>query len=74
MKTHQKDREIKVYWLFGGPNFEGKHNNQIGVGGRGRRDVAEEARPRWSVWGDVIALIWAEIRTTKKRNYNTPWS
>jgi hypothetical protein len=37
------------------------HNNQIGDGNRIRRDVGEEARLGWSVWGPVIALIWAEI-------------
>ena len=42
---------------FGDPYFEGKHNNQIGVGGCGKRDVAVEAWPRWSVWGDVITSI-----------------
>jgi hypothetical protein len=59
---------------LGGQNFEGKSNNQIGAGSRGGRDVGEEARLMWSVWGDVIALIWVAIQTMKKkRNYNTPW-
>ncbi len=52
---------------LGGQNFEGKSNNQIGVGGRGGRDVGEEAWLVWSMWGYVIALIWAAIRTTKKK-------
>ena len=38
-----------------------KHNTQIVVGDQGRRDVGEEARQGWSVWGPVITLIWAEI-------------
>jgi hypothetical protein len=51
---------------LGGQHFEGKHNNQIGVGGRGGRDAGEEARMVWSVWGDIIASIWAAIQRTKK--------
>ncbi len=51
---------------LGGQHFEGKHNNQIGVGSRGGRDAGERARPVWSMWGEVIALIWAAIRRTKK--------
>jgi hypothetical protein len=58
---------------LGGQNFEGKSNNQIGVGGRSGRDVGEEVRLVWSMWGDIIALIWAAIPTMKKKNYNTPW-
>ncbi len=59
---------------LGGQHFEGKHNNQIGVGGRGGRDVGEEARLVWSVWGDVIASIWAAIqRTEKNLKYYTLW-
>jgi hypothetical protein len=45
---------------------EGNSNNQIGVGGRGGRDVGEEARLVWSVWGEVIASILAAIQTMKK--------
>jgi hypothetical protein len=51
---------------LGGRNFEGKSNNQIGFGGRGGRDVGEEVRLVLSMWGDVIASIWAAIRTMKK--------
>jgi hypothetical protein len=29
-------------------------------------DVGEKARLVWSVWGDVISLIWVVIRTMKK--------
>jgi hypothetical protein len=51
---------------LGGQNFEGKSNNQIGVGGHGGRDVGEEARLVWSMWGDVIASIWGAIQMMKK--------
>jgi hypothetical protein len=50
-----------------------KHNNQIGVSHRGRRDVGKEPRPSGSLWGPVTESIRVEIRTTKKQKYNTPW-
>jgi hypothetical protein len=52
---------------LGGRNFEGKSNNQLGVGGRGGRDVEEEARLVWSMWGGVNALIWVSILTMKQK-------
>ncbi len=52
---------------LGDQNFEYKHNNQIVIGGRGGRDVEEEARPVWSVGGDAIALIWVAIQAMKKK-------
>ncbi len=46
---------------LGGRHLIGRYNNQIGVGDRGRRDVGEEVPPGWSVWGDIMASIWAAI-------------
>jgi hypothetical protein len=56
-----KNREIGVALALGGRHLIGRYNNQIGFGDRGRRDVGEEVPPGWSVWGDVMALIWAAI-------------
>jgi hypothetical protein len=65
--TLKKEMDKGVLAL-GGQNFEYKHNNQIVIGSRGRRDVKEEARPVWSAGGDAITLIWVAIRTTKEKN------
>ena len=50
-----------VALALGGRHLIGRYNNQIGFGDRGRRDVGEEVPPGWSVWGDVMASIWAAI-------------
>jgi hypothetical protein len=55
-----------VALALGGCHLIGRYNNQIGFGDRGRRDVGEEVPPGWSVWGVVMASIWAAIGTTKK--------
>jgi hypothetical protein len=65
-ETISKNREENGASALGGRHLIGRHNNQIGVGNRGSRDVREEAPPGWSVWGDVSASIWAAIQTTKK--------
>ena len=51
MKAHKKLRDKGVLAL-GGRHLIGRHNNQIGVGGRGGRDSGEEARGGESVWGE----------------------
>ncbi len=56
-----KNREMGVALSLGGRHLIGRYNNQIGFGDRGRRDVGEEVLPGWSVWGDVMASIWAAI-------------
>ena len=50
-----------------------KHNNQIVVGDRGRRDVGEEVRQVGGAQGKRDTIVWAEIRMTKKQKYNAPW-
>ncbi len=54
--TSKKEMDKGVFALDG-QNFEKKNNNQIVIGGRGGRDVEEEARPVWSAGGDAIASI-----------------
>jgi hypothetical protein len=66
-ETTSKNREEHGASALGGRHLIGRHNNQIGVGNRGSRDVGEEAPPGWSMWGDVRASIWAAIQTVKKR-------
>ncbi len=56
-ETTSKNREQHGASALGGCHLIGRHNNQIGVGNRGSRDVGEEAPPGWSVWGDVSASI-----------------
>ncbi len=51
---------------LGGQHFEGKHNNQIGVGGRGGRDAGEEARPVWRVWGTLSLRYGQQFEAQKK--------
>ncbi len=41
------------------------HINQLGVGGRGRRDVGEEARGGWNVWEGGIQSLEAINLTGK---------
>jgi hypothetical protein len=75
IKTTSKNGKEHGASALGGRHLIGRHNNQIGVGNHGSRDVREEVPPGWSVWGDVSASIWAAIRTTKKKQkYNTPWT
>jgi hypothetical protein len=44
------------------------HNNQLGVGGRGRRDVGEEAHGGWNVWEGGIQSLEATNSTQKISN------
>ncbi len=50
-----------VALALGGRHLIGRYNKQIGFGDRGRRDFREEVPPGLSVWGDVMASIWAAI-------------
>jgi hypothetical protein len=50
-----------VALALGGRHSIGRYNNQIGFGDRGRRDVGDGVPPGWSMWGDVMASIWAAI-------------
>ncbi len=71
-ETTSKNREEHGALALGGRHLIGRHNNQIGVGDCGSRDVGEEAPLRWSVWGDVSASIWAAIQTTTtKQKYKS---
>ncbi len=51
---------------LGSQHFDRKHNNQIGVGGRGGRDAGEEARPVWSVWGTLSLRYGQQFEGQKK--------
>ena len=42
---------------LGGRRWVVRHKNQPLVGGSGRRDDGEDARPGWSVWGGVFFLF-----------------
>ena len=53
----EKNENIIHLGLRGTPINHFTHNNQIRVSRGGWKDVAEEAQPRWSVWGDVITPI-----------------
>ncbi len=51
---------------LGGHRLLATHNNQLGVGGRGRRDVGEEARGGWNVWEGGVQSLEATNLTQKK--------
>jgi hypothetical protein len=64
--NHIKNREENGASALGGRRLSATHNNQLGVGGCGRRDVREEAREGWNMWeGDVQSL---EATNSKKKN------
>jgi hypothetical protein len=44
------------------------HNNQLGVGSRGRRDVGEEACGGWNVWEGGVQSLEASNSAKKKSN------
>jgi hypothetical protein len=53
-----KNREIRqALALVGRRSMMKQDNNQLGVGGRVRRDVGEEARGSCSVWGGGVQLF-----------------
>ncbi len=71
-KPHQKNREENGASALGGRRLLVTHNNQLGVGGRGRRDVGEEARGGWNVWeGGVQSLEATNLTQKKYRIKNT---
>jgi hypothetical protein len=51
---------------LGGRRLSATHNNQLGDGGRGRRDVGEEAHGGWSVWEGGVQSLEATNLTQKK--------
>jgi hypothetical protein len=64
-KPHQKNREKNGALALGGCSLSATHNNQLGVGGRVRRDVGEEARWGWNVWEGGIQSLEATNSTRK---------
>ena len=53
----QKISNLKYTVALGGRRLSATHNNKLGVGSQGRRDVGEEARGVWNVWeGGVQSL------------------
>ena len=42
---------------LGGRRLLATHNNQLGVGGHGRRDVGEEARGGWNMWEGGVQFL-----------------
>jgi hypothetical protein len=50
-----------------------RDNNQLGVGGRVRRDVGEEVHGRCSMWGGGIQSFEVTNSTQKNRLYSTLW-
>jgi hypothetical protein len=56
-KPHQKNREENGALALGGRRLSATHNNQLGVGGLGRRDVGEEACGGWNVWEGGVQLL-----------------
>jgi hypothetical protein len=44
----------------------GRRSNQPRVGVRDGEVLREDARPRWSAWGDVVPSFGATIGATKK--------
>jgi hypothetical protein len=46
-----------------------RDNNQLGVGGRVWRDVGEEARGSFSLWGGGIKSFEVTNSARKKNNY-----
>ena len=64
-----KNREMGVALALGGRHLIGRYNNQIGFGDRGRRDVGEEARGGWSVWGGGIKSFEVTNSNNEKNIY-----
>ncbi len=63
----RKILNLKYTVALGGCRLSATHNNQLGVGGHGRRDVGEEARGGWNVWeGSVLSL---EATNSTQKNY-----
>ena len=62
----QKILNLKYTVALGGRRLSATHNNQLGVGGNGRRDVGEEAREGWNVWEGGVQSLEATNLTQKK--------
>jgi hypothetical protein len=68
----KKILNLKYTVALGGRRLSATHNNQLGVGGHGRRDVGEEARGGWNVWeGGVQSLEATNLIQKKYRIKNT---
>ncbi len=61
----KKISNSKYTVALGGRHLLATHNNQLGVGGLGRRDVGEEARGGWNVWEGGVQLLQATNSTQK---------
>ncbi len=64
--TTSKNGEENGASALGGRRLLAAHNNQLGVGGRDRRNVGEEARGGWNMWEGGIQLLEATNSTRKK--------
>ncbi len=62
----KKKSNLKYTVALGGRRLLATHNNQLGVGSHGRRDVGEEVRGGWSVWEGGVQLLEATNSTHKK--------
>jgi hypothetical protein len=70
--TTSKNREENGALALGGRRLSATHNNQLGVGGRGRRDIGEETPGGWNVWeGGVQSLEAMNSMQKKYRIKNT---
>jgi hypothetical protein len=63
--TTSNNREENGALALGGRRLLATHNNQLGVGSRGRRDVGEEARGGWNVWEGGVQSFKATNSTQK---------
>jgi hypothetical protein len=61
-----KIRERDVTSALGGHHLVGQHKNQPKVDVRGRRDIAEDARPGQNVWGRRHTIAWGGKLSNKK--------
>ena len=64
----KKKREMGGTLALGSHHFIKRHNNQPTVTVQGSYEVGEEAQLWWSVWGDIIELIWATNRIERRQS------
>jgi hypothetical protein len=62
----KKILNLKYTVALGGRHLSATHNNQLGVGGRSRRDVGKEARGGWNVWEGGVQLL--EVTNSTQEN------
>ncbi len=62
----KKILNLKYTVALGGRRLLATHINQLGVGGRGKRDVGEEVRGGWNVWEGGVQSLEATNLTQKK--------